>query len=305
MITKGMDFLTLLDHGEEDIQAILDLTKKMKSGIRGTPLKGRIIGLIFQKPSTRTRVSSEVAVQQLGGSAISLSWNELQLGRGETVADTGRVLSRYIDGVIARVLRQSDLEEMAEHASIPVVNALSDLCHPLQALADLFTIWEAKHRLAGIKVAYVGDGNNVCNSLILACSRMGLHVSVAAPTGYEPDDRFTKEARKEADRHHTSFEILDSPTAAVKNADVVYTDVITSMGQEKEQEQRRRIFLPTFQVTSELFRNASPSAIFMHPLPAHRGEEVTDEVIDGHRSVVWEQAGNRLHTLKALLQLIY
>lgn len=305
---KGSDFLTLLNISSDDLWRIIELAARLKKSLVGgvqRPLTGKTLALIFQKPSTRTRVSMEVAIQRLGGSAIYLNWSDLQLGRGEPISDTAKVLERYVDGIVARVYSQSDLKEMAEHADIPVINALSDLCHPLQTLADLQTMWEKFGRLEGLKVAYVGDGNNVCNSLMLGCVKMGVNVSVATPKGFEPDVEHFEASKMEASRRGLKMEVVNDPRQAVREADVVYTDVIASMGQEGERDERAKVFLPKYRVTVELMEEAAPHAIFMHPLPCHRGEEVESEVVDGRRSVVWDQAENRLHTAQALLSLIY
>ena len=299
------DFLTLQDYSEEEIWELLESTKLFKESsspeIFAENLRNRSVALLFQKPSTRTRVSFEVAVNQLGGHAVYLGWSESQLGRGETVADTARVLSRYVDCVVARVYRQSDLEELAKHAAIPVINALSDLYHPCQILADLYTVWEKRGVLKGLKLAYVGDGNNVCNSLLIGCSKMGVNISVACPSGYEPYSKAVEYARENSGKTGSTVEIVRSPEKAVEKADVIYTDTFVSMGDEAEREERLKTFLPTYQVTSVLFKHASEDALFMHCLPAHRNEEVTDEVMDGPHSVVWDQAENRLHTAKAVL----
>ncbi|MBS7655151.1 ornithine carbamoyltransferase [Candidatus Bathyarchaeota archaeon] len=302
---KGRNFLTLQEFSSKEIWEILKLSKRLKKG--GKPparLKGKILAMIFQKPSTRTRVSFEVAVKKLGGEALYLSWNELQLGRGETIADTARVLSRYVDGIMARVYAHSDLEELAKYATVPVINALSDLCHPIQVLADLFTIWEKKGTVKNLKVAYIGDGNNVCNSLLIGCSKLGINFSAACPEDYKPNEKFLSLALKNAEESGAKIEIVKEPFKAVENADFVYTDVIVSMGQENEREKRLKVFLPKYQVTSELLKATFKNAYFMHPLPCHRGEEVTSDVIDGLNSIVWDQAENRLHTTKALLSLL-
>jgi ornithine carbamoyltransferase len=305
---KRHDFLTLQDYSKEEIRGLLETTRRFKeksvTGEEASKLYGKSVALIFQKSSTRTRVSFEVAVNQLGGHAVYLGWGEAQLGRGETIADTARVLSRYVDAVVARVYRQTDLEEMAKHASIPVINALSDLYHPCEIISDLYTLWEKRGSLEGLKVAYVGDGNNVCNSLLIGCSKMGVNISVACPAGYEPFSKAVELARKNSEMSGSTVEILREPVEAVKDADVVYTDTFVSMGDEAEREERLRVFLPEYQVTSELFKHAAENALFMHCLPAHRNEEVTDDVIDGPRSVVWDEAENRLHTAKAILAQI-
>jgi ornithine carbamoyltransferase len=267
-------------------------------------LFGKNIALIFQKPSTRTRVSFEVAVNQLGGNALYLDWNQLQLGRGETVEDTARVLDRYVDGIVARVFSQNHLEAMAKHAKIPVINALSDFCHPCQAVCDLYTVWKKKGALEGLKLAYVGDGNNVCNSLLIGCSKLGTNISVACPEGYRPNEKVAEWALNNAKESGSKVEIVADPVKAVEGAQVIYTDVFISMGMEAEREKRLRTFIPKYQVTENLFKHAAKDSVFMHCLPAHRGEEVSAEVIDGPRSIVWDQAENRLHTAKALLALI-
>jgi ornithine carbamoyltransferase len=305
---KKQDFLTLQEFTKDEIWQLLKSTKKFKEktvkGKEANKLEGKSVALLFQKPSTRTRVSFEVAIHQLGGHSIYLGYAESQLGRGESTADTARVLSRYVDCVVARVNKHEDLEEMAEYASIPVINALSDLHHPCQAVADLYTVWEKFGTLEGLKVAYVGDGNNVCNSLLVGCSKLGVDVSVACPQGYEPDNGVQKTAETNAQDSSSKVEILREPLEAVKNADVVYTDTFVSMGDEAERETRLKTFLPKYRVTSDLFKHASKDALFMHCLPAHRNEEVTDEVMDGTHSAIWDQAENRLHTAKAILTKI-
>ena len=302
---KKQDFLTLQEFTKDEIWQLLKSTKKFKENtVKGKEvnnLEGKSVALLFQKPSTRTRVSFEVAIHQLSGHSVYLGYAESQLGRGESTADTARVLSRYVDCVVARVNKHEDLEEMAEYASIPVINALSDLHHPCQAVADLYTVWEKFGTLEGLKVAYVGDGNNVCNSLLVGCSKLGVDVSVACPQGYEPDNGVQKMAKTNAIDSGSKIQILHEPLEAVKNADVVYTDTFVSMGDEAERETRLKTFLPKYKVTSDLFKHASKDALFMHCLPAHRNEEVTDEVMDGTHSAIWDQAENRLHTSKAIL----
>ncbi len=243
-------------------------------------------------------------MRQLGGHALYLNWLDLQLGRGETVADTARTLGGYVDGIVARVTSHSTLDELARYSAVPVINGLSDKEHPVQTIADLMTIWEKKRTLENLTLAYVGDGNNVCNSLLIGCSKMGINIAVACPAIYEPDPEFVRTAKKNAETTGSSVDITTSPKHAVAEADIVYTDVFVSMGQEAEREERLRSFLPEYQVNSELMLSASSAAIFMHPLPCRRGEEVTGEVIDGPQSVVWDQAENRLHTTKSLLALL-
>lgn len=304
---KGRDFLRLQDFSAEEIWAILKLArrlKRMRGRGAGRRLRGKSVAMIFEKPSTRTRVSFEIAVEELGGKALYLSRNELQLGRGETVADTARVLSRYVHLIMARVYRFESLEELARYAEVPVVNGLSDVNHPLQTLADLMALWERFKRLRGLKVAWVGDGNNVCNSLLVGASKLGVSVVAAVPSGYEPHPQYLEWARRNAEETGATVEVVEEPGEAVKEADAVMTDVFVSMGQEEERKERLRVFYPRYQVNRELMEKAKPSAVFMHPLPAHRGEEVTGEVIDSDYSLVWEQVENRLHTAKALLYML-
>jgi len=301
---KKQDFLTLQEFSKNEIWELLKSTKKFKENTKmkeTKKLNSKSIALLFQKPSTRTRVSFEVAIHQLCGHSIYLGWAESQLGRGESIADTARVLSRYVDCVVARVNKHSDLEEMAKYASIPIINALSDLHHPCQAVADLYTIWEKCRTLENLKISYVGDGNNVCNSLLIICSKLGVNISVACPPGYEPNSEVLKMAEMNAQGSGSKVEILREPSEAVKSADVIYTDTFVSMGDEAERETRLKAFLPKYQVTTDLFKYTSEGALFMHCLPAHRYEEVTDEVMDGQNSVIWDQAENRLHTAKAIL----
>ena len=306
---KGRDLITLIDYSPEDIRVILETASYMKSrfysGERVIPvLGGRSIAMIFEKPSTRTRVSFEVAAYQLGAQPLYLGWDQLQLGRGETIADTARVLSRYVDAIVARVKEHSKLVELAKYADVPVINGLSDLAHPVQALSDLFTIKEKKGRLEGVKLVFVGDGSdNVLHSLLLAGAKTGMHVVVASPKELRPSEEILKAALEAARETGATIEFVEDPREAVKGADVVYTDVWVSMGQESIREQKVRLLRP-YQVNSELMALAGSRAIFMHCLPAMRGEEVTDDVIDGPQSVVWDQAENRLHTQKALLALL-
>ncbi len=306
---KGKDLLWLVDYTTEEIWAILETTKMFKQrfyfGERIIPvLDGKVLAMIFQKPSTRTRVSFEVAMYQLGGYAMYLGWNELQLGRGETIADTARVLSRYVDGIMARVYSQNDIVELAKYADVPVINGLSDLVHPVQALSDMFTIWEKKGRLSGLKLAFVGDGSdNVLHSLLLASAKLGVNISIGSPKELRPNKEILKYAEEAAESSGSIIEFYEDPYEAVRGADVVYTDVWVSMGQEKERERKVKLLEP-YRVTVDLMKHAKKDALFMHCLPAHRGEEVVDEVIDGPWSVVWDQAENRLHTQKAILALL-
>lgn len=303
---KGRDFLTLRDFSADEILEILKLAKKVKGSrnmFRGA-LDGRGVAMIFEKPSTRTRISFEMAVSELGGTPIYLRPMEMQLKRGESLADTARVLSRYVSLIMARVYEYETLVDLAKWAEIPVVNGLSNINHPLQTLADLLTIWERFGRFREVKIAWIGDGDNVCNSLLVGAAKLGLNVAVATPKGYEPNKEFVDEALKEAERSGSSIEFYEDPVEAVSGADVVMTDTFVSMGMEAEAEKRLKIFLPKYQVTADLMKHAKPDAIFMHPLPAHRGQEVSAEVIDGERSAVWDQAENRLHTSKALLLML-
>lgn len=243
-------------------------------------------------------------MNQLGGSALYLSANDLQLGRGETIADTARVLSRFIDGIMARVYEQKDIEELAAEATVSVINGLSNLTHPMQILADLMTVWEKKQKLRGIKIAFIGDGNNVCNSLLVGCTKLGADITVACPSEFEPDPTHISWAKENAAKSGSKIEITSEPETASKGANVVYTDVFVSMGQDAERDRRLKAFLPKYQVTNKILALASSDVIFMHDLPAHREEEVAPEVIDGPRSVVWDQAENRMHTAKAVLSLL-
>jgi len=300
---RGRDLLTLRDLTRDEILGLLRLSAELKRDRRmfSGRLSGRNVAMIFEKPSTRTRISLDVAVAELGAHPIYLRFDELQLGRGETVADTARALSRYVDLIAARVRRHSDLVELARWSDKPVVNALSDLDHPLQTLADLLTIWEKLGRLKGVKIAWIGDGNNVCNSTLIGATKLGIHISIACPRGYEPDENYLRDARENASRSGSRIELTEDPMKAAEGADVIMTDTFVSMGAESEREERLRIFMPRYRVSERLFEVAKPNAIFMHPLPAKRGEEVSPEVIDGVRSVVWDQAENRLHTAKAVI----
>jgi ornithine carbamoyltransferase len=300
----GKDFLELKSLPASELTGLLRLAAQLKrQQRRGTPqhhLQGKMLGLLFQKPSTRTRVSFEAGMNQLGGQAMVLPMADIQLSRGETVADTARVLSRYLDGLVIRTFDHAIVEEWAREASIPIINGLTDLSHPCQALSDLLTIQEKKGRLRGIKVAYVGDGNNVTNSLIEASARMGMTMTVGCPAGYQPDQHIVDWARLESQKTGGSVEIHQDPAIAVKDADVVYTDVWISMGREREQGRRLKTLAP-YQLNERLMTRARPDAIVMHCLPAHRGEEITADVLDGPQSVILDQAENRLHVQKAVL----
>jgi len=298
------DLLRVADLNREEIQELLDLGQelkaKQKAGQRVTPLTGKTLGLIFEKSSTRTRVSFEVGMYQLGGHSLFLSSKDLQLGRGETIPDTARVLSRYLDGLVIRTFGHEIVEEMSRHATIPIINGLTDQQHPCQVLADLLTIQEKRQRLHGLKVSYVGDGNNMANSWLEGAAKLGLHLTLACPSGYEPDSETYQEALKEAAKSDARIEITHDPRKAAEGADVLYTDVWASMGQEQEHQRRLSAF-QGFQLNQSLLRLAKPEVLVMHCLPAHRGEEISDEVLDGPHSIVWDQAENRLHLQKAIL----
>ncbi|MEM0090192.1 MAG: ornithine carbamoyltransferase [Nitrososphaerota archaeon] len=296
-------FLDFEGYTAEEILHIIDMAInfKRKGYPDNKPLSGKSVVLIFEKPSTRTRVSFQVAITKLGGESIPLSVSEMQLSRGEPISDTMRVLSAYVDAVVARVYKHETLSEMAKYSSVPVINALSDRFHPCQGLADIMTIKELKGDIHSVKVAYVGDGNNVCNSLIQACSLLGVRIAVASPKEYQPPETVITQAKEWVKKSGSLIELTENPEDAVRDADVVYTDVFVSMGQEEEREKRLKIFYPKYKVTERLMSLAKPDAIFMHCLPAHRGEEVEALVINGERSAVWQQAANRLHTEAALL----
>jgi ornithine carbamoyltransferase len=300
---KGRSFTKVADWSREELLGVLDLADELKrlqlAREEHHLLPGRTLGMIFQKPSTRTRVSFEVGIYQLGGIGLYLSAGDLQLGRGETIKDTAVVLSRYLDGIMIRTFAQSDVEELAEHASIPVINGLTDSSHPCQALADVMTIREWFGRLEGLKVVYLGDGNNVCASLMVACAKLGLEFVAATPTSYRPAEEAVRIAREAGG----SVELTDDPRSAVAGADVLYTDVWTSMGQDAEREQRLRD-LAGYGIDAELLRRAGDGALVLHCLPAHYGEEITEDVLYGPQSAVWDQAENRLHAQKALLALV-
>jgi ornithine carbamoyltransferase len=296
------DFLTLATIEKTDLEALLELTAEVKKEPKEFKkvLKRKVLAMIFQKSSTRTRVSFEVGAYQLGGTALFLSSADLQLGRGETLADTAQVLSRYVDGIMARVYAHADVAELAAHATVPVINGLSDQYHPCQALADYFTMKEQVGELAGKKLCFVGDSNNVYRSLVYGGIKLGVHVTLAAPKAYQPDEAFLNAARQAAEGSGVKLEVFEDPKAAVVGADVIYTDVWASMGQEAERAERLRVLAP-YQVNRALMEAAGPQVHFMHCLPAHRGEEVTDEVADSPASVIFDEAENRLHAQKALM----
>ena len=300
----GRDFIEFTDYTKEEIEYLLDLAidikKKQKNGEVYQPLKGKTIGLIFEKSSTRTRVSFEVGMFQLGGHALFLSKNDIQLGRGETIGDTAQVLSRYLDGIMIRTFAHSNITELAKYADIPVINGLSDDAHPCQVLADFQTVLEHKGKLKGLKMAYVGDGNNMAHSLMLGAAKLGVHVSVASPKGYEPSAAIVDQAKSIATETGAEVVVTNSAQEAVQDADIIYTDVWASMGFEEEQKEREAAFAD-YQVNEELVKGAKPDYIFLHCLPAHRGEEVSEGVIDGPNSAIFDQAENRLHAQKALM----
>jgi ornithine carbamoyltransferase len=295
------DFLTSDDTTTDELVALLDAADRHKAERRVRPtLQGRSVALIFEKPSTRTRVSFEVAVHELGGHAVPLSGADLQIGRGETLEDTAAVLSRYVDAIVLRTFAQESLERMARAGSAPVVNALSDYAHPCQALADLQTIRERRKQLEGLRLAYLGDGNNVCHSLLIACTKVGMHMAVATPAGYEPIPQVVRRATQIAAETGGNVELTHDAKTAARDADVLYTDVWASMGQELEHGERALIFKP-YQLSTDTVAAASSDVVVLHCLPAHRGEEITADVLDGPNSAVFDQAENRLHTQKALL----
>ena len=291
--------LKLMDLTEKDIVEILNTADQLKyekkNGIKHHILEGKTLGMIFEKSSTRTRVSFEVGMYDLGGAALFLSARDLQIGRGEPVQDTARVLSRYLDGIMIRTFDQEEVESLAKYGSIPIINGLTDYCHPCQVLADLMTIREHRGRLKGQKLCYIGDGNNMTNSLIVGGIKMGMSVSVACPKGYEPDAEIMKWAAAKG-----TFECTDDVLAAAKDADVLYTDVWASMGQEGEAEERKKIF-KGYQINSDVMAVAHDDAMVLHCLPAHRGEEITDDVLEAHADEIFDEAENRLHAQKAVL----
>jgi ornithine carbamoyltransferase len=305
---KGKSFLRLADFKSTEILFLLDmaldLKKQQKQGKPHTHLGGKVLGMIFEKSSTRTRVSFEVGMLQLGGHAIFLSSKDIQLGRGETISDTAKVLSRYVDGIMVRTFGHDSIEEFAKHSTVPVINGLTDLHHPTQVMADLLTILEHKGKLTGLKLCYVGDGNNnMTHSLMEGAAKVGMHISVASPVGYEPNPEIMAVVKEEAKLTGSIVEITNNPKEAIFEADIVVTDVWTSMGHEAETAKRLEVFKP-FQVNSDLCQRAKSDYIFLHCLPAHRGEEVTAEIIDGPHSVVFDEAENRLHAQKAIMKVL-
>lgn len=298
------DLISLHDLTAQEVRDLLALGLKLKqeqkNGIAHPLLKGKTLGMIFTKSSTRTRVSFEVGMTQLGGYPLFLSSNDIQLGRGETIHDTAKVLERYLDGIMIRTFAHQDVLDLAYYADIPVINALTDLLHPCQVLADLMTAYEHKGKLEGLKLAYVGDGNNMAHSLMYGCAKVGMDCAVAAPKGYECDAAVLANAREDFKQSGGELLLTEDPQEAVKNADIIYTDTWVSMGQEAEKAERQKIFMP-YQIDGKLFGMAKEDALFMHCLPAYRGLEVTEDVIDGPRSVIFDEAENRLHAQKAVL----
>lgn len=296
------DLISIKDLSTKEIEDIFELTDRLKKDKAkfGRVLAGKTLALIFQKPSNRTRVSFEVGMYQLGGSALYLAPNEINLGVRESIEDVAKTLSRYVDAIVLRTFEHKNVIEMSRYSDKPVINGLSDFSHPCQALADIYTIREKLRKLKGKTLAYVGDGNNVCNSLLFASAKVGLNMNVGTPEGYEPDKTVVKDAKKIAALKKASINLFHDPLKAVRGADVIYTDVWVSMGQEQEAEERKMIF-KQFQVNKNLLKAAGDKALIMHCLPAHRGEEITDEVIDGGNSVVFDQAENRMHVQKAIL----
>jgi len=310
MILLNKKYLTsIADLSEEEILNLISYAIKLKknlnhgnNNVEKQSLAGKSLALMFEKPSTRTRLSFETAMFQLGGNTIYLNSNDLQLSRGESIQDTAKTISLYVDCLVARVYSHKTIVELAQNCKIPVINGLSDLYHPCQILADLMTILEYKKSFRGLTLSWIGDGNNVCNDLLIGCAKMGLNIKAAIPEGYDPPLEILKIVTQESKLKATDFTILRDPIEAVKNADIVVTDTFVSIGKEKEDEKRRSTFIPKYQVNDKLMSYSKDDAIFMHCLPAKRGQEVTSEVIDGSKSVVWDEAENRLHVQKSLLQ---
>ena len=310
MILLNKKYLTsIADLSEEEILNLISYAIELKknrnhgnNNVEKQSLAGKTLALMFEKPSTRTRLSFETAMFQLGGNTIYLNSNDLQISRGESIQDTAKTISLYVDCLVARVYSHKTIVELAQNCKIPVINGLSDLYHPCQILADLMTILEYKKSFRGLTLSWIGDGNNVCNDLLIGCAKMGLNIKAAIPEGYDPPLEILKIVTQESKLKATDFTILRDPIEAVKNADIVVTDTFVSIGKEKEDEKRRSTFIPKYQVNDKLMSYSKDDAIFMHCLPAKRGQEVTSEVIDGSKSVVWDEAENRLHVQKSLLQ---
>ncbi len=304
---KGKSLISINDLTIEEIYEIFDVSKTLKEKKNiGEPhkvLEGKTLGMIFSKPSTRTRVSFETGIYQLGGIGLYFGPNDLQLNRGESISDTAKVLSRYLDGIMIRTFSHQDVIDLAKFGSIPIINGLTDLLHPCQVLTDLFTILEKKRELKSLKLAYIGDGNNMAHSLLHGCSKVGMDIAIASPSGFEPNKEIVENSKKNAKYMGSKVEIISDPVAAVKNADIVYTDVWASMGQESEAAERKKKF-QKFQVNPTLVKNAKDDYLFMHCLPAHRGDEVVNEVCDSTNSVIFDEAENRLHVQKAVMALV-
>jgi ornithine carbamoyltransferase len=304
---KGKNLISINDLSKEEVAQILETAEIMKlrhySHEEQPLLKGKVLGMIFQKPSLRTRVSFEAGMIQLGGAAIYLGPEDIKLGQREATKDIAQVLSRYVDGIMARTFSHEIILELANYSSVPVINGLSDLLHPCQILGDLLTIKEKKGRLSNLKLAYLGDGNNVAHSLLFGAVKVGMDIVLATPSNYEPKSEIVEQAKKDAKKMGSKVEIIHNPLKAADEADIIYTDVWTSMGFEKERETRKDVFRP-YQINQDLVNRAKDDVIILHCLPAHRGEEITDEVIDGPHSVVIDQAENRLHAQKAILALL-
>ena len=301
---KGKDFLSVADLAPDEVRLMVERAARMKNGATPRPLEGKVFALIFEKPSLRTRVSFEVGIRQMGGDCIYMSHDDVGLGVREPEADVARVLDRLVDGIVARVFSHRSLEVLAQYATVPVINALSDLGHPCQALGDALTIYEKKGRLEGLSVAFVGDGNNIAGSLALACASLGADFTIASPREYQIPTIVWEEARHRASIKESRLRWVEEPREAVREADVVYTDVWASMGQEGEKEERLKVF-SDYQVDEELMRGAKSDAIFMHDMPAHRGEEISKGMLDHPQSVVFDQAENRLHAQKAILAELF
>ncbi|MDP2038389.1 MAG: ornithine carbamoyltransferase [Ignavibacteria bacterium] len=304
---RGKSLIEIHHLSLEEIYQIFDLSASLKQdrliGRKHNVLEGKKLGMIFSKPSTRTRVSFEVGIYELGGTGLYFNQNDLQLKKSESVSDTAKVLSRYLDGIMIRTFDHQDVIDLGKHGSIPVINGLTDLHHPCQVLCDLFTVLEKRRTLRGLKLAYIGDGNNMAHSLLHGCSKVGMDIAIASPSGYMPADFVVKESQENAKYMGSKIEILEDPIAAVKDADIIYTDVWASMGQEKEAADRKKKFMK-YQVNPELVKNAKEDYLFMHCLPAHRGDEVVDEVCDSPNSVIFDEAENRLHVQKAIMALV-
>jgi ornithine carbamoyltransferase len=306
-VFKGRDFISLHNFTAEEISHMIDvaigLKAEKKAGIPHPVLQGKTLAMIFTKSSTRTRVSFEAGIYQLGGNGLFLSSRDIQIGRGEPVQDTARVLSRMVDGIMIRTYSHQEVLDLAQYATVPVINGLSDYLHPTQVLADLMTIKEHKGEIRGLKLAYIGDSNNMANSLLLGCTKMGMHITVASPQGYQPRQEIMTLATQNATASGGSARVVLSPAEAAAGADVLYTDVWASMGQEEESEIRKKVFT-AYQINREILAAAQADAIVLHCLPAHRGEEITEEVIEGPQSVVFDEAENRLHAHKAIMALV-